>query len=34
MDLDLILTDLQPLNFAILGNFLHCRILRLCNQLL
>ena len=33
MELKSILTELQPLNLAILGNFLHCRVWSLCNQL-
>ena len=36
MELGFILTELQPfkLTVVILGNFLHCRMWSLCNQLL
>ena len=33
MELELILTDLQPMDLVILGNLLHCRVWSLCNQL-
>ena len=32
MELELILTDLQPINLAIFGNFLHSRVWSLRNQ--
>ena len=34
MELELYLTELQPSNFVILENVLHCKVLSLCNQLL
>ena len=34
MELELILTDLQPIELKVLlGNFLHCPVWSLCNQL-
>ena len=35
MELELVLTELQPFELNhFLGNFLHCRVWSLCNQLL
>ena len=34
VEIDLILTELQPFELSHLGNFLHCRVWNLCNQLL
>ena len=34
VELESILTELQPSNLVTLGNFLHCRVWSLCNQLL